>query len=468
MKKIHAKVEVLSQSEIELIHKSSLKILENTGARVPNDELLDICERMGAIIDRDLYTLKIPARLMEEVLSKVKKSPLLNPECKGLQKITGNISTQIFINDYMTKTRRYGTLGDVMKGIALVEHLDYIPRSNTVVIPRDVPYNMSDVISYQRIYTHSAKPGGTYILTPTSAKYIIQMSKVMGRKVEYLFESISPLSFRKETLEMALLFAKEEQPLRMAPMVMAGTTGPVSLAGMLTLQNAEALISLFLIYALTNEFVPYVAGGHTSDIRTMICSFGSPNQALIGIAVAQMAEFYGLESGSNSGLSDSIFPDFQCGFEKAVSSIFSCLAGTAAIGGQGIVGADQGISLEQLVIDNEWLRAYDYIQKGIEVNEDTIGMDVIERVGIGGNFIMEDHTLHYMRDNYWPSKIFTRDSWNNLIEQSDTKDLLGKAHEFVQTCIDESNIGMPVIPESKVEELDYIVKAAEEELRVER
>lgn len=464
MKNIRARVEVLSENEIDLIHKSTLKILENTGVRVPNDECLDICERMGARVDRDTYTLRISGKLMEEVISKVREKAREEEKRDIVEKLTGNISTQVFIVDYMSKTRRYGTLDDVMKGIALVEHLDNIPRANAVVIPRDVPYNMTDVVSYQKIYTYSNKPGGTYILTPESAKYIIQMSRVMGRKVEYLFETVSPLSFRKETLELGLIFAKEGQPLGMAPMVMAGSTGPVSIAGMLTLQNAEVLVSLFLIYALTNEFAPYIVGGHTNDLRTMICSFGSPNQSLLGMGVAQMAKFYGLKSGSNSGLTDALVPDFQCGFEKAASSIFSCLTGTAAIGGQGIVGADQGISLEQLVIDNEWIDAYNYILKGIEVNEDTIGLDVIESVGIGGNFISEDHTVEYMRDNYWPSKIFNREAWDNAMVKGDGAGLLEKAHEFVQKCLDKSYMKDPVINQSKVEELDYIVKAAYEEL----
>lgn len=466
MRRIKAKVEVLTKDEIEMIHKSSLKILENIGARVPNTECLDICEKMGAKVERNSMTLKVPCRLMEEVLSKAKGKSKECGENKELEKLKGNISTQVFIVDYMAKRRRYGTIDDVMKGIALVEHLKNIPRANAIVIPHDVPNNMTDIISFQKIYSYSTKPGGTYILSPASAKYIIEMSKIMGRKVEYLFETISPLSFRKETLEIGLMFAKEGQHLGMAPMVMSGSTGPVSISGMLTLQNAEVLISLFLIYAMTNEIVPYIVGGHSNDMRTMVCSFGSPNQALIGMAAAQMADYYGLESGSNSGLTDSIWPDFQCGFEKASSAIFSCLAGTNAIGGQGIVGADQGISLEQLVIDNEWLEAYNYIMDGIEVNEDTIGMDVIEMVGIGGNFISEEHTVEYMRDNYWPSKIFNRDAWDNILENMKSEGLIAKAHEFVCACLEKNYMKEPVIEYSKVEELDYIVKTAEKEIKM--
>jgi trimethylamine--corrinoid protein Co-methyltransferase len=465
VKNIFGKIEVLTKEEIETIHNSSLRILENIGARVPHQECLSICEKLGARVDRDKCTLKISASLMEQVLSKVRES-ITDKEgnYSKVKKLTGNISTQVFFVDYISKSRRYGTMDDVMKGIALVEHLDNFPNANAVVIPHDVPFNLSDVLTFQKVYTYSSKPGGTYILSPFSAKYILQMAKVMGRKIEYLFETISPLSFRKETLEIAILFAKEGQPLKMAPMVMAASSGPVSLAGMLTLQNAEVLLSLFIIYALTNEFTPYIVGGHTNDLRTMLCSFGSPNQALIGMGAAQMAEYYGLMSGSNSGLSDALLPDFQCGFEKASTAIFSCLAGTSEIGGQGIVGADQGISFEQLVIDNEWIDAYNYIMQGIEVNDDSIGLDVIEKVGIGGNFVSENHTVEYMHDNYWPSRIFSRDCWDSAYNKTGAKGIIERAHEFVDEKTKNAFMKDPVIDSSKIETLDYIVREAEKDI----
>lgn len=471
MKTIRAKVEVLSQDEIQAIHKSTLKILENTGIKIPNAECLEMCAKIGARVDKDSQVVKIPAVLMEELLARVKaeelnKKPNENKEDK-IEKLTGGISTQIFIVDYKTCIRRYGLLDDVMKGIALIDHLDNIPASSSVVIPSDVPYNMTDVVSHQMIYGYSKKPGGTYILSPASAKYILQMAKVIGRNVSYLLETVSPLQFRKESLEMALVFAEMGQPLHMGPMVIGGATGPVTLAGTITLQNTEILASMLIIYALTDKFTRYGGACHTMDLRTMLCSFGSPNQALLGMASVQMARFYGYKTGSNSGLTDSLIPDFQGGFEKAANAIFSCLAGATNVGCQGIVGADQGISMEQMVIDNEWLDEYNYILNGIEVNEDTIAADLIESVGIGGNYISEEHTAMYMRDNYWNSRLFNRDSWDSW-QTGGSRDLLDKAHEFVESVVGDYKNPEPAIDRSKFDEIDYIVKCADKELARER
>lgn len=467
MKRIRANIEVLSQNEIEAIHKSTLRVLERVGIKVPNDECLDLCEKAGAKVDRDTYVVKIPAPLMEEILYKVKEVNKISTDNDKAEELKGFISTQVFIVDYKTKTRRYGVLDDVMKGIALVEKLKNIPVSNAVTIPSDIAYNMTDVISFQKIYTYSTKPGGTYILSTTSAKYIIQMAKAMGKEVGYLLETVSPLQFRKESLEMSLVFAKQGQPIRMGPMVMGGATGPVTIAGTLTMQNAEMLASLFMIHVLTSELCNLSAPMHSMDLRTMICSFGSPNQALFGMCAAQLAKYYGIKTGSNSGLTDALVPDFQGGFEKAANAIFSCLAGTTGIGAQGIAGADQGISLEQLVIDNEWIDAYNYILKGVEVNEDTIAEDLIENVGIGGNFLAEEHTAMYMRDNYWVSRIFNRDSWDAW-QSEGAKDIMDRAHDFMEDATKNYKSQVPVIEESKLNEINYIVKCADEELARER
>lgn len=462
MKAIRSNVEVLTQQEIEEMHQASLRILEKVGFKVPNDECLNICKEFGAIVDFEKKIIRIPQNIMEDILNKLRASNLGRQSDK-LEKVYGNISTQVFVIDYMTKTRRYGLLDDVLKGIALVEHLDNIPSCSAVTIPSDVPSGMTDVVSYQMIYSYSKKDGGTYILTPTSAKYIIKMAEVMGRGIGYFLEIVSPLQFREESLEMALLFVKQGKPVGLGPMVIGGATGPVTIAGTVTLQNVEILASIFVIYALTSNFCGYGSFNHTMDLKTMLCSFGSPNQALLGIAAAQMAKYYGITAMSNSGLSDALMPDFQCGFEKALTASFSCLAGCIGIGAQGIVGADQGFSFEQLVIDNEWLDAFNYLIQGFEVNQDTIADDIIENVGIAGNFIAEEHTALYMRDSYWPSKLFNRDSYDSWAS-GNKKELLEKAHNFVEEKTKDYKSMQPVIDQRKFDDLKYIVKCAEEEI----
>ena len=217
---------------------------------------------------------------------------------------------------------------------------------------------------------------------------------------------------------MALMFADAGEGIGIGPMAMSGATAPVTVAGTLTLENAEILASMFIIYVLCGKITDYSAPVHSMDMKTMLCSFGSANQALFAVAVAQMADFYGLKSMSNAGLTDALMPDFQGGIEKGITACFNFLSGGRSMGAMGIVGADQGISLEQLILDNEWIEYYNYIVRGFEVTPDTIGLDAIAEAGIKGNFLDLDHTFEYWRESYLQSDIFLRDNFANWTAHS--------------------------------------------------
>lgn len=457
MKKLRAKVEILTQEEILQIHNASLRVLEQTGMSMPNRECLSRCEKVGAVVDYDKETIRIPVSVMEDLLTEFKQNKSTESDSMVREPIKGHISTQVFVVDYETKQRRYGLSDDILRGIAMVQHLDNIQSCNSVCVPSDVDSRVTDLHTYLQLYKYSKKRGGTYILSPQTAQYILDMADCMGRKEGYLFESVSPLRYRKETLEMGLLFADRGHYLSIAPMIMGGSTGPVTMAGVITLVTAEVLGSLFSCYALTGNFPGFYGhGSHSSDPSNLLCSFGSPNQALIGIASAQMGEFYGMGAGSNSALTDALQLDFQGGYEKASNTIFSCLAGTTSIGCQGIVGADQGFSFEQLVVDNEWLDAYRYVVSGFEVNEDTIAEELINTIGIGGNFLAEEHTVKHLRESWWPSKLFVRNDWDAW-KTNGAVDLFTRAHEKVEALtVGYRNMEL-VLPSSKLEELERIV-----------
>ncbi len=459
MRRMLSKVEILTQEEVVRIHKAALNVLEKTGMGMPNDECLRRCQKAGAAVDFDKQVIKIPVSVMEDFVKKLKERQNGLPE--EVQTLAGGISTQVFVTDYKTKTRRYGVSDDIMKGIALVKHLKNIPGCSAATVPSDVDSRISDLHAHHLIYKYSQKEGGTYIINPEAANYIMDMTEVMKRKSYYLFESVSPLRFRKETLEMALMYADRGHGLGIAPMIMSGSTGPVTMAGALVLICAEVLGSLFAVYALTGELNAFFANGsHTTDPKTMLCSFGSPNQAVIGIGVSQMAKFYGIPSGSNSALSDALMPDFQCGFEKTFSALFSLLSGSVSMGCQGIAGADQGFSFEQLVIDNEWIDAYNYVISGYEVTEETIAEALINEVGIGGDFLSEEHTVNYLRENWWDSKLFTRYDFDEWHKRTNADELLDRAHALVEQYTEGYQNMAPAVDGKTADELDRIMETA--------
>lgn len=242
-------------------------------------------------------------------------------------------------------------------------------------------------------------------------------------------------------------------------MAMAGLDAPVTLAGTLVIQNADNLIGVVLCHLLG---VPGTWSGsaHTMDLRSALCSFGSPNQVLLGLAAIQLGHYYGFDVIVNSALTDACVPDFQGGFEKGMSAIVALLAGADGIGAQGIVGADQGTSFEQLVIDNEWASAIDHIFRlGFEVNEETLALDVIKKVGIGGNFLSEEHTVRHMRETYWPATVFNQRSWDAWMDDGG-KDVYAMAHQKVKEILAKHYPPQPLIGGEVMEELDALMEVA--------
>jgi len=462
MKQILSSIEVLSQTEIEMINDAALKVLWEVGASIPNAEVIDLCEKNGAKVDKERQTIKISPAVMSSLIDEIRKRNFTRDQSKhGVKPMEAKISTQVFMYDYKSQTRRYGTLDDVMKGIALLETLESFKRANAVVIPADVPLVLADVTSFHRVLSYASKEGGTYILSVESAPYIIEMQKAMNRTYNYLLETISPLGYRRESLEIGLVFAKAGGALSLGPMVMSGATAPMSVAGTMVQGTAEILLSLFVNYSMIGKLCDrYCNPSHVMDPKTMLCSFGSPNQSLFAVASAQMGRFYGLKASSNSGLSDALMPDFQCGMEKSANLLFAMLAGCNTMGCMGIAGADQGLSMEQIVLDNEMFRMLNYTLAGFEVNEHSLGVEVIKETGIGGNFVCSKHTVDYLRSDYIQSEIFLREPWTEISQ----KELLDRAADYIGRVTIDYGKMTPVVSPAKYDELSYILAAAEKQL----
>ena len=457
MRSIKSNIEVLSERELDLLLGTALKILSEIGMKVPNKELLGTCRERGCSLKGE-DTLLFSEKVMEDFIAQSRALNLAVPA--GVpQKLCGRISSQVTLVDPMAKTRRYGLRADNIKGYRLMEKLANISAAGAAVIPSDVPPAIADTVVFADMHKYSTKPGFGYVLTMTGAKYMQQIYDLRGMKSNYLLESISPLTFKPDTLEIAQYFAKHGGELRIAPMAMSAATAPATVAGTLAIETAEALGSGYLVYVMTGGFPAFEASCHSADLRTMLCSFGSPNQAFFAAAAAQTARRCGIKGGSNAALTDAILPDFQGGFEKGVTAAFAGLSGLSFIGCQGIAGADQGFCFEQLVIDNEWLGYMNHLISGFDVTEETIGYDAIKQVGIAGHFLGEDHTIEHMRDDYWPSELFTRSSWEAW-KASDERSLLERAHAFVENAAAGDENAESVLDDDTCRELDKIIDAA--------
>lgn len=281
--------------------------------------------------------------------------------------------------------------------------------------------------------------------------------------VETFMEPISPLQLPKDGLDIVKKFAQAGQPVSIGPMAMTSGTAPATLAGTLAQENAEILAGV----VVTQLFSPGAAvtyGGipHIMDPRTSICSFGSPEQALMGVGMVQVARFYGFPVYINVGLTDSKVPDAQAGAEKGTSMLLGALAGADMFGHCGICGTDHGGSLIWLMMDSELMAYVKRIVRGFEVNDETLATGVVNTVGPKGNFLAEEHTAKHFRNELWLSgPAWTRqswDGWENEGSKSMAERMVSEINNILATHKPEPIDG------DLAKEVDQIVESAKREL----
>ncbi len=476
-----AKIELhfLSKDDIQGIHEASLIILHDTGVKVHHDEARTLLSEAGATVDEHSNTARLPEQLVLDCLAKTDKRYVLygrDPERTARfgygDAVWMSSPGQYMWIDAQSGKRRSTTVQDVRNAIRLGDALDRIHIVGAMGQPEEIPHTWRDVFLTGELVKGTAKPTRCWISNGRTASAILEIYRTLAGGSEPLrqrpmaeafLEPISPLQLPEHGLEIVKVFAQAGQPVSIGPMAMTSATAPGTLAGTLAQENAEILAGL----VVTQLFAPGTAvmyGGipHIMDPRTGICSFGSPEQGLMALAMVQMAKSYGLPSYINIGLTDAKTLDAQAGMEKASSMLLGRLAGADTFGHCGICGTDHGASLEWLYIDNELAAYVDRVAAGFEIDAETLAGEVVSRTGPGGNFLADEHTVRHFRNELWmPGSVWTRQSWDGW-QASGSQSMAQRAHEQVLAILGTHEI--EPFEEKLSAEIDRIVECARNEL----
>ena len=286
-------------------------------------------------------------------------------------------------------------------------------------VPVDVNPAIRDVVLIAEMVKVTGKPVRCWPVSRRSSHYMLEIfSAIAGGKaalrqkpmVDTFLEPISPLQLPETGLDIMLEFLEYGQPISIGPMAMVSGTGPATLAGTLAQENAEILAGIVAVQALAPG-TPVIYGGipHIMDPRSSICSFGSPEQGLMGVAMTELGKSYGLPVYINVNLTDAKVLDVQAGMEKMGSLILGMLAGAELFGHGGIVGTDHGGSLPWLVVDDEAIQYARRVLRGFEVDEEHLALPVINETGPAGNYLAHPHTVGHFRQELWmPGALWTR------------------------------------------------------------
>lgn len=420
---------ILTEQAINKISNASFDILENIGVRIPNKRVWDRLKEFGAFIDEDNSVVKIIPEVTCKAIELAGKKHILYGRAKenmaefGYDMFNFNSSSgQYMIIDHKERKRLSPKIDDLRKAIKIGDYLKNIDVVGAMVVPSDINPKLQDVYTFLELIKGTTKPFTGWIFNGRSAKAIIEMFEIVSGSKENLkkyppyeafVEPISPLAFRSEGIDILIEFAEAGLPVSFGPMVQTGSTGPINLAGTIAQENAEILSGIVIAQAI-QPGLPVTYGGipHVMDMRTMMISFGSPEQGLMAAAITQLARSYKFPVYNNTAMTDSKIPDAQSGIERAASLMLGVLSGGDIFGHLGISGADNGADLIQLIIDDEMASYTKRVMKSFDVNDETISLNDIKDIGIGGNFFNVEKTLTDFKKEIWYPEIFDRYVWD--------------------------------------------------------
>lgn len=442
----------LSRRDIEKIHYNSLEILEKNGVMIYNDRALQILHDNGADVDSKSRIAKFPSRMIDENIRKAPSTFTLygREEKRHIRHRRGKVYTStggspLYILDLETGQRRLATLSDLREIITLVDGLDQIDLISLPVYPNDVPKEKVDLNRFYTGLRYSTKHIAGAIYTLEGLDKVCQMVKIISGREDWqknplisvvLCPIISPLRLDSDTTELLIECTRKGIVTYNMSMIQVGSSVPMTLAGAVTVMNAEVLAVSTLIQ-LIKPGLPtfYVCVPGLTDMRKGTWYTGGIEYALLNGAATQMAHFYGIPVWATASRTDSKVIDVQAGYEHAMTIPYAFLAGANHITcGAGYLDFVMTVSLELYVIDNDLIGMARRVERGIEVNQESLALDLIKKVGPGGNFMSETHTIKYMRSELFSPLAgdrYERSEW----EQKGGKDGWTRAKEIVKKIL---------------------------------
>lgn len=442
----------ISAQEVEMIHKASMKIFEEVGVEVHDDLALKFLKEAGADVD---YSKKRFWASESWVMDRVKKAPsqvtLCGREEKndlilgGTNVYLGTGGTALNVLDIETGKKRPTLLSDVRNTAKLVDALDHVHFFVLPVYPSELSQENVDVNRFYAGLSNTSKHvmGGVYSVE--GIRKVIKIGEaIMGSREALrkrpIFSMItcimSPLKLDAKYTELMLEVIQAGIPLATPPAPIAAMTSPITLAGTLAQVNVEALSGV-LLAQIVNPGTPVLFSyvPTTADMRTMAFLFGAVENGIMNAAGAQLAQYYKLPMYATAGVTESKIPDVQSGYEKMSTSMLAALAGANYIhDAAGLIESGMTVAYEQYVIDDEINGMVMRAVRGLEVDEESLAVDVVKAVGPGGNFLAEQHTVDHMRSEFYLPQVADRNNRINW-EAQGSLDGRARAKEIAQNIL---------------------------------
>jgi len=450
----HPRLQLLSREQVETIHLSSLKVLEQVGVMVQNDSALKLIADSGGQVDATKKTARISENLVKESLDKAPSTiKLYSRDGRHDLFLDGNQvnynpgSAALYLLDSETHEVRRPVSRDLANFVRLVDGLEHIQAQSTALVVSDVPNEIVDRYRLFIVLKNSPKTivtgtfgiEGLYDMKDMLTS-VVGSEEELARKPMAVFDLCpsAPLKWGAFIVQNLIDCAKYKLPAEILPIPQLGATGPVTLAESLVQMNAEFLSGL-VISQLTNPGAPVIYGGSptTFDMHYITSRLGAIETTMMSCAYTQIGKHYGLPTHTYAGLTDTKIVDAQSGFESGIGITLGALAGINMISGPGMLDFENCQSFEKLAIDDAICGMALRLINGIDVSDESLAVDVIRKVGIGGNYLGDKHTIEWFdKELFIPSDLVDRQDLN-LWKKLGSKDTVQRAREIAQKMLSE-------------------------------
>ena len=439
----------LLEAQTQRIHHAVLDALEQIGLADAPPSGVAYLTGAGAVQGED-GRIRFPRALIEDTLARANRSLTLHGrearhdlDLSGHRVHYGTAGAAVHVVEPQSRTYRESTLQDLHDAARIVDQLDNIHFLQRPMVCRDIHDNREmDLNTLYGCCAGTTKHVGVSFTEPGFVRDAMEMLHLIAggegkwRTRPFVSNSncfvVPPMKFATESCLVMEECIRGGMPVLLLSAGQAGATAPAPIAGAIVQAMAECLAGLVYVNAVRPGH-PAIFGTwpFVSDLRTGAMSGGSGEQALLSAGCAQMHKFYGLPGGAVGGIADSKLPDMQAGWEQAMSNVMAGLSGLNMVyEAAGMHASLLGFCLESLILGDDLIGQALRCTRGIEVDEDTLSVEVIRATCIGGpgHYLGAAQTLGRMQTDYvYPSLAnrFSPKEWDELGKP----DLIEKATE---------------------------------------
>ena len=426
--------EVLSAADLDRLREAVFSVIADVGVRFPLARALDVLEAHGATVDRGREVARLPRPLVEAALAAAPRDLTLcarDPACDlpldGRHCYLSNDASGVAVVDPASGERRPSTLADVADSARFCDALPEVSFYwGPIVAGTDAQVASRALHEAAAVFANTTKHyQAVTCVGEHPTRLLVEMAAAVsgGRDelrrrplVSLIACPVDPLGNDAVSLEAGLVCAAAGVPCGFLSLTLGCGTAPATLAGNLVV-NAAAVLADLVLLELASPGAPVFFAGAPSvmDLRTGGYTGGGPEDDVLAAAATQLGRSFGLPVNMGTMATGAKQPGWQAAVDDALSTAASVLAGADMMSGCGLLDGSRTLSYPHLVMETEVYRIVRRLAEGVTVDDDTLALDVIDRVGPGGTFLGDRHTRRHAA-GIWRPQVWDRTPYDAWVE----------------------------------------------------